>query len=165
MRYRKKCVYVCVRAHAQEWETMFSWFCKSINFVSMCYRCSADAYSFTVGTCRTPDGWGALMWMISPRQIERHQSQMTFSGSSTEIHPFIHSSKRGTNTPPSAKHTLMLRSDMQKLYILTFAIVSLCMRALACGHEGAEWEAFSTHLSGLEDTHIHCSFLGCFTSL
>ena len=122
----------------------------------MCYGCSADAYGFTVGTCTTPTGGGgASTWMISPHQIERHQSQMNGSAPSTEIQPFIHSSKRGTNTPPSAKHTLMLRSGMQKPHILTFATACLCMRELACGlwEDRALRRHFCAHLSRCGDAH------------
>lgn len=70
--------------------------------------------------------------MISMRQMERHQSQVNGPGPCAESHPFIHLGKKGGSVAHSAQHTLMSGLVMQRLYILTFAMVCLCMRACPC---------------------------------
>lgn len=76
------------------------------------------------------DEWSGLMPMIFMHQMERHQSQVNGPGPSAEIHPCFHfGKKKGGSVVHSA---LALGLVMQRLYILTFAIVCLCMRTCPC---------------------------------
>lgn len=106
--------------------------------------------------------------MIFMHQMERHQSQVNGPGPSAESHPFIHLGKKGRSVAHSAQHTPMLGLVMQRLYILTFAMVCLRMRACPCvsvcafARERARGVFHTSFLSAHTHSHHTCRFLRCF---
>lgn len=134
------------------------WFFKSINFLSVRQRCSADADSFTV--MRDGGGRGGLMSngvaSISDKMASAlPQISTFFSFLPTRVW-------KDMTALRWVKHTLMLRSPMQKWYILTFFH---CVRAIHVCTDKMDWKALSPTLVwvwGLSHT-LFFSYILCLS--